>query len=253
MSARGRAGNYPAGDSGLGLGLNLGAEAAAQPGAAPGRTADATAGPPLGAICTELALPLSAVQQRQLLDYLALLERWNHTHNLTAVREPAAMVTLHLADCLAAAAAVQRHASAHRVGRILDVGSGGGLPGVVLAIMRPQATVVCVDAVAKKAAFVRQVAGTLQLPNLQAAHSRVERLGSEPFDLITARAFSALNDLVAHTRHLLAAPGVWAAMKGVRPQDEIAALPPEVEVFHVEPLAVPGLTASRCIVWMRPR
>jgi 16S rRNA (guanine527-N7)-methyltransferase len=141
---------------------------------------------------------------------------------------------------------------------ILDVGSGGGLPGVVLAITMPGVTVDCVDAVGKKAAFVRQVAGELGLPNLHAHHSRVESLrppvaAVAGYHLITSRAFASLADFTAWTAHLLAPGGAWAAMKGQQPDDEIQALNGRVEVFHVEPLAPPGMTAQRCLVWMRPR
>jgi 16S rRNA (guanine527-N7)-methyltransferase len=184
------------------------------------------------------------------LQYLDLLQRWNATYNLTAVRDRAAMLTQHLADCLALIEPLLRRGI---TGRVLDVGSGGGLPGVVLAIMLPALDVTCVDTVGKKAAFVRQVAGALALPQLHAVHARVEALGAPGFDLITARAFASLADFVSLTRRHLAPGGVWMAMKGKIPTDEMAALTADVEVFHVEPLAVPGLDAERCLVWMRPK
>jgi 16S rRNA (guanine527-N7)-methyltransferase len=134
---------------------------------------------------------------------------------------------------------------------VLDVGSGGGLPGVVLAICMPELTVTCVDTVAKKAAFVQQVAATLKLPNLRGIHARVESL-TEPYPVICSRAFASLPDFVTWSRSALAEGGVWMAMKGKHPQDEIAALPPETQVFHVEPLTVPGLDVERCMVWLRP-
>jgi 16S rRNA (guanine527-N7)-methyltransferase len=121
----------------------------------------------------------------------------------------------------------------------------------VLAVTEPNWDVSCVDTVGKKAAFVRHVAGELGLPNLHAEHARVEHLQRAPFDVITSRAFASLADFVRLTRHLLAPGGVWMAMKGKRPDDEIAALPAGVEVFHVEPITVPGLDAQRCLVWMR--
>ena len=204
----------------------------------------------LDPMCAELGLTPTEVQASALSRYLDLLQRWNATYNLTAVRDRAGMLTQHLADCLAVLPSLQRHAPQ---GRLLDVGSGGGLPGVVLATMLPHWDVTCVDAVAKKAAFVRQVAGTLSLPNLHAAHSRVEGLKTPPFDLITSRAFASLADFIALTRQHLAPGGVWMAMKGRVPEDEIAALPPDVHVFHVEPLQVPGLDAQRCLVWMQAR
>lgn len=214
-----------------------------------------------GLAALDLALPDAAV--RQLLDYMAALERWNRVYNLTAVRAPAEMLTHHLLDSLAVVAPLRRHlglppvpaqapggSSAAPV-RVLDVGSGGGLPGVVLAIACPDLQVTCVDAVAKKAAFVGQVAASLRLPQLRGVHARVESLVG-PFDLICSRAFASLADFATWSRAALAPHGVWMAMKGRVPHDEMAALPADVEVFHVEPLTVPGLEAERCLVWMRP-
>jgi 16S rRNA (guanine527-N7)-methyltransferase len=196
----------------------------------------------------------------RLLAYLDLLARWNATYNLTAVREPQQMLTQHLADCLAVVGPLSRQldqvprsdSDKSPSLRVLDVGSGGGLPGVVLAAMLPRWQVVCVDTVGKKAAFIRQVAAELGLGNLDAEHARVEALRAVPFDVITSRAFSSLVDFTRLTRQLLAPQGVWMAMKGKVPRDEISALPAEIQVFHVEPLAVPGLDAERCLVWMRP-
>jgi 16S rRNA (guanine527-N7)-methyltransferase len=185
--------------------------------------------------------------------YLALLAQWNAAYNLTAVREPALMRRLHLDDCLAVVEPLRRQLGRLSPVRILDVGSGGGLPGVVLALAEPRWDVTCVDSVGKKAAFVRQVAADLALPNLHAEHARVEALRAPPFDVITARAFAALPDLVRLTRPLLAEGGVWMAMKGKRPDDEMAALPTDIEAFQVEPLTVPGLEADRCLVWMRTK
>ena len=203
----------------------------------------------LPSLCAQLGLAPSAAQFQALADYLALLQRWNQTYNLTAVRDPAAMLSHHLADCLAVLAPLDARL---QKGRALDVGSGGGLPGMVLAIMRPALDITCVDTVGKKAAFIRQAAGQLALPNLHAAHARVEQLSLPPFDLITSRAFASLADFATLSRPLLAPQGVWMAMKGKRPGDELAALPSDVVVFHVEPLTVPGLDAERCLVWMRP-
>ncbi|HEY8047957.1 MAG TPA: 16S rRNA (guanine(527)-N(7))-methyltransferase RsmG, partial [Ramlibacter sp.] len=136
--------------------------------------------------------------------------------------------------------------------RLLDVGSGAGLPGVVIALAFPGVDVDCVDAAAKKAAFVRQVAGALGLPNLKGLHSRVEDVPGH-YGVITARAFSSLPDLVSRSGHALESGGAWMAMKGKIPTDEVAALPAEIEMFHVEQLQVPGLDAERCLVWMRRR
>ena len=205
-----------------------------------------------------LGLELSEAQITQLLDFLALLQKWNKVYNLTAVRDPQEMLTHHLLDSLAAVPPLRRHVaqtgqgSAARPGaRLLDVGSGGGLPGVVFAICCPEVDVSCVDTVAKKAAFIQQAAGTLGLSNLHGIHARVETLAG-PFDVVSCRAFAALADFTAWSRQALAPHGVWLAMKGKHPHDEIAALPADVGVFHVEQLTVPGLQAERCILWLRP-
>lgn len=207
----------------------------------------------LRAACETLGLNVLARQIAAMWRYLDLLQRWNSTYNLTAVREPGAMVTQHLVDCLAAVAALERSGVVAGGGRVLDVGSGGGLPGVLLAILRADWSVTCLDAVGKKAAFVRQVAGALDLPNLRAVHARVEQWPGEPFDLVTARAFASLTDLARLSERLLKRGGQWMAMKGQVPDAEIAALPPDIEAFHVEQLLVPGLDAHRCLVWMRRR
>ena len=197
-----------------------------------------------------LGLNLSADQAAQLLAYVALIQKWNKVYNLTALRDPADMLTHHLLDSLTAVAPLRRHTQGQPV-RVLDVGSGGGLPGVVLAICMPELQVTCVDTVAKKAAFVQQVAASLKLPNLRGVHARVESL-TDPYPVICSRAFASLPDFVTWSRAALADGGVWMAMKGKHPQDEIDALPADVKVFHVEPLAVPGLDVERCMVWMRP-
>lgn len=201
-----------------------------------------------------LGQPVAAANALALGTYLGLLARWNTTHNLTAIRDPAQMLTHHLADCVAVLPALLRHLARHPARRVLDVGSGGGLPGVIIAIMAPQLDVTCVDSVGKKAAFIRHAAGELALPNLHAEHARVEDLHpAERFDVITSRAFATLADFVNASRHLVAPGGVWMAMKGRAPDDEVAELPADVEVFHVKPLRVPSLDAQRCLVWMRAR
>jgi 16S rRNA (guanine527-N7)-methyltransferase len=215
---------------------------------------------PLGQGLERLGLEVALPARRQLVEYLALIDRWNRVYNLTAVRNPADMLVQHLLDSLAVVIPLRRHLHARGVGpdvdgasaRILDVGSGGGLPGVVLSVVERQWDVTCVDAVAKKASFIRQVAAELGLPNLHAQHARVEDLLAPPgFDIVTSRAFASLADFVSLTGHLLSATGVWMAMKGKVPEDEVADLPAGIEVFHVEPLEVPGLEAQRCLVWMR--
>jgi 16S rRNA (guanine527-N7)-methyltransferase len=203
-----------------------------------------------------LRLDLPAPTQVQLLRYLDLMAHWNRVYNLTAVREPAAMLTQHLLDCLAIVPPLQRQLAEAGQGcaglRVLDVGSGAGLPGVVLAICEPGWQVTCVDAVAKKASFIRQVALELGLSNLQASHQRVEAMAGEAFGLITSRAFATLADFVNLTRERLAPGGHWVAMKAHLTPDEREGVPADVELFHVEPLLVPGLDAARCLAWLRP-
>jgi 16S rRNA (guanine527-N7)-methyltransferase len=198
-----------------------------------------------------LGLNLSADQIRRLLDYMALIQKWNKVYNLTALRDPADMLTHHVLDSLTAVTPLARHTQGQAI-RVLDVGSGGGLPGVVLAICMPELSVSCVDTVAKKAAFVQQVAVSLKLPNLRGIHARVESL-TDPYDVICSRAFASLPDFVTWSRAALKEGGVWMAMKGKHPQGEIDALPADVGVFHVEPLVVPGLDVERCMVWMKPQ
>jgi len=200
-----------------------------------------------------LGLVLSDLQVGQLLDYLALIQKWNKVYNLTSVRDPAEMLSLHLLDSLAAVPPLQRHLASLGQGarKLLDVGSGGGLPGVVFAICCPELSVSCVDTVAKKAAFVQQVAAELRLGHLRGVHARVESL-SGPFDVVSCRAFASLPDFVNWSQAALGEGSVWLAMKAKHPVDELAALPATVQVFHVEQLQVPGLEAERCIIWMKP-
>jgi 16S rRNA (guanine527-N7)-methyltransferase len=200
--------------------------------------------------CRALGLDVSDGQVGKLLAYLDLIAKWNKVYNLTAVR-PGEMLVQHLLDSLAAIPPLHRQL-AGRPARLLDVGSGAGLPGVVFAICGPELQVDCVDTVGKKSAFVQQVAGQLQLPHLRGLHDRVERLAG-PYDVVCSRAFASLPDFVAWSAAALAGDGVWLAMKGKNPVAEIEALPPQAEVFHVEQLQVPGLGAERCIVWMRKR
>ena len=215
----------------------------------------------------QLGVTLTDEQIHALLAYLSLLQKWTKVYNLTAVRDPAEMLTHHLLDSLAVVAPLRRHIQESATGRVLanksirllDVGSGAGLPGAVLAIVCPELDVTCVDTVGKKAAFIQQAAVTLQLPNLRGVHARVEELKAAPFDIVTSRAFASLLDFVTLTRFHVKQPiedsknrgGVWLAMKGKHPAEEIAALPADVAVFHVEPLVVPGLDAERCLIWIR--
>ena len=205
----------------------------------------------LQAAGAELELRLSASQIATLTHFLDMLGRWNATYNLTAVRDPPRMLTHHLFDCLAIVPPLRRQLGRPEGKRLLDVGSGGGLPGIVLAVAEPALEVVCVDAVGKKAAFVRQAAAELGLPNLTSIHSRVEQMKANQFDVIASRAYAALRDFVQTTRSLLPADGVWLAMKGKIPVEELASLPPDIEAFHVEHIVVPALEAERCLVWMK--
>ncbi len=209
--------------------------------------------PALEAGVRELGLALSGAQIDQLLAYQDLIAKWNKVYNLTSVRDPAEMLTHHLLDSLAAIPPLLRQTEGRPV-RLLDVGSGGGLPGVVIAITCPQIEVHCVDTVLKKATFIQQVAASLRLPNLRGIHARVESLTAEQgggYDVVCSRAFASLVDFTTWSRSALKPDGVWMALKGKHPADELAALPASVAVFHVEQLQVPGLGAERCIVWLR--
>ncbi len=195
----------------------------------------------------QLQLELNYTQIGQLLNYQALIAKWTKVYNLTAVRDPAEMMTHHLLDSLAVIAPLKRHMVQ---GSLLDVGSGAGLPGAVIAVCCPAIAVTCVDTVAKKATFIKQVSLELKLPNLSGLHARVENI-AQPFDVICSRAFASLLDFTQWSATALAPAGVWMAMKGKHPADELAALPATVDVFHVEQLQVPGLGAERCVIWMR--
>lgn len=192
-----------------------------------------------------LQLDLSDKQLTQLMDYLALLAKWNTVYNLTALRDLKQMVTHHLLDSLAV---VPAFAGAKNV---LDVGAGGGLPGIVLAIARPNMRVSLVDTVHKKTAFLTQVKAELGLANVSVYTGRVEQLKvPQKFDVITSRAFAELNDFVTWSGHLLEEGGRFIALKGVMPKDEIARLPAGWKVGKVESLTVPGLDAERHLVFI---
>jgi 16S rRNA (guanine527-N7)-methyltransferase len=203
-----------------------------------------------------LGLALSADQQAQLLAYMDLIAKWTKVYNLTAVRDAGEMLTHHLLDSLAVVAPLRRELAklvlpeGQTQTNLLDVGAGAGLPGIVIAITCPEVSVTCVDTVAKKAAFIQQVAATLKLPNLKGLHARVESL-TQPYDVVCSRAFASLVDFTTWSQSALASHGVWMAMKGKHPDQELAVLPESVKVFHVEQLQVPGLDAERCIIWMR--
>lgn len=190
-----------------------------------------------------LGLPPDAKAEEQLLAYLDLLLKWNKTYNLTAVRDPEQGLSHHLLDSLAILPWVDERT-------LLDVGSGGGLPGIPLAILRPELSVTLVDTVQKKASFLQQAAIELGLPNVRVVHGRVEKLQGQ-FGQIVARAFASLPDLVAWTRHVLAPGGHWLAMKGTMPEEELARLPAGVVVERRLPLVVPGLDAERHLLILK--
>ena len=206
----------------------------------------------------QMKVPLTETQANKLLDYLDLLQKWNKAYNLTAVRERPAMLTQHLLDSLS----IVPHLPP---GDLLDVGSGGGLPGIPLAILQPERSITLIDTVGKKVAFLKQAAMTLGLKNLQAVSDRIESWqpsANSPanssashvggYALITARAYATLATLVGQTRRLLAENGAWYAMKGVFPDAEMAELPPDVVVKAVIPLQVPDLGAERHLVVLAP-
>ena len=192
-----------------------------------------------------LGLSIAEPVQRKLLDYILLLDKWNKVYSLTAVREPERMIGLHLLDCLAMLPYV-------KASRLLDVGSGGGMPGIILAICHPEWQVIMIDSNSKKTGFLQQAAISLQLGNVTVVTSRVEQYQpAQLFDVITSRAFADLGDFVAWSQHLLAPGGCYAAMKGVYPQDEVARLPVGFVVSDVVPLQVPGLDAERHLLTIR--
>jgi 16S rRNA (guanine527-N7)-methyltransferase len=193
----------------------------------------------------ELSLGLDDKQHEQLLDYLALLFKWNSVYNLTSVRDPMQMVTHHLLDSLAAVPAFAEAVN------VLDVGAGGGLPGIVLAIARPGMKVSLIDTVHKKTAFLKQVKAELELANVTVYTAKVQELQvQQKFDVITSRAFADLSDFVNWSGQLLAEDGKFIALKGVAPADEQERLPAPWKVSDLKPLQVPGLDAERHLVFI---
>lgn len=193
----------------------------------------------------DMQLAVSPAQQEQLMDYLTLMFKWNSVYNLTSLRDPVQMVTHHLLDSLAAVPAFEDAKN------VLDVGSGGGLPGVVLAIVRPDMKVSMIDTVHKKTAFLTQVKAELGLANVTVYTMRVEQLQvSDKFDVITSRAFADLSDFVNWSSHLLAEGGRYIALKGTAPKDEQERVPAAWKVTQVEPLQVPRLGAERHLVFI---
>ena len=190
-----------------------------------------------------LDITLAAEAQHKLLAFRDLLLKWNKTYNLTALRDPAQAISHHLLDSLA----ILPHVG---TGNLLDVGSGGGLPGIPLAIARPDLSVSMVDTVQKKTTFLQQAVIELALKNVTVHHARVEEMQGQ-YDQISSRAFAEIGLFISLTRHLLAPNGRWLAMKGVRPDDELNALPADITVEAIIPLTVPGLDAERHLIILK--
>jgi len=209
----------------------------------------------LRAAATELGLTLGDAQREQLREFLAQMQRWNRTYNLTALRDPGQMLVQHVFDSLAVVAPLAQELDGIAAPRLLDVGSGGGVPGVVLAIVRPDWQVVCVDAVEKKTAFVRQMAAVLRLANLTAQHARVEALPPQHCNAVISRAFASLTDFAALAGRHASEAAPLVAMKGQRPDEEIRVLAADANndwrVAEIQTLSVPELDAQRCMVWLR--
>jgi 16S rRNA (guanine527-N7)-methyltransferase len=194
-----------------------------------------------GLAALDITLPAEA--QRKLLAFRDLLLKWNKTYNLTALRDPAQAISHHLLDSLA----ILPHVGA---GNLLDVGSGGGLPGIPLAIARPELSVSMVDTVQKKTTFLQQAVIELALRNVTVHHARVEEMHGQ-YAQISSRAFAEIGLFISLTRHLLAPNGRWLAMKGTQPDDELKALPADITVEAIIPLTVPGLDAERHLIILK--
>lgn len=195
----------------------------------------------------QMGIGLGTGQQLLLLEFVTLLRKWNSTYNLTALRDEQSVISHHILDSLTLLPYV--------VGArgLVDVGSGGGMPGIPTAIARPDLPVALLDANSKKISFLQQAVIELGLDNVQVITGRVEAMVGEQFDVITSRAFAELGDFVSLTKQLMAKGGTWAAMKGVYPYEEIAQLPPTVEVVRVDKLQVPHLDAERHMVVLRKK
>jgi 16S rRNA (guanine527-N7)-methyltransferase len=194
-----------------------------------------------------LGVDADAAQRERLRAFVTLLDRWNRTYNLTAIRDPERMLTHHVLDSLAARPWIAGP-------RVLDVGTGGGLPGIPLAIVAPQLHVTLLDSNSKKTAFVLHAAGALGLDNVEVVTTRAETYRPEtPFDTVVSRAFSDLRDFVQRTRALVAPDGCWVAMKGVMPHEELAQLADAADVVSTTALDVPGVDARRHVLVLRPR
>ena len=198
-----------------------------------------------------LGLAVTEEQLSQLIRYASLLQKWNKVYNLTRITKEDDIVNLHLIDSLTLVKAVR---DLHLpLKRVLDVGSGGGLPAIPFAVLEPEADITMVDAVKKKALFLTQVCVELGLKNARALHARIEEVREEPFDAVTSRAFASLSDMCALTSHLLAPDGLWLAMKGKEPKEEMGALNPEIGIDRILRLEVPGVSVERNLIVLRKR
>ena len=207
--------------------------------------------------CQELCLEPTEKQKEQLLEYITLLMKWNQTYNLTAIKDPNQALIQHVFDSLSVIPPIKKYISLKKIQEpeMLDVGSGAGLPGLVIALMIPEARVTCVDPVEKKMTFIRQVAGIFNLVNIKTQHERVENIKTGPFDIVTSRAFASLEDFADLAGYQVKNDGVLVAMKGKKPQEEIEVLEKNTlwKVELIETLTVPQLDAHRCLVWMRKK
>ncbi len=199
----------------------------------------------------EIALELTDDQAERLARFATLLLKWNKTYNLTSIKSAEDVVRLHIADSLTLVQHFDEMVGA--VKTVLDVGSGGGLPAIPLAIMRPDLSVTLVDAVQKKTIFQRQACVACRLSNAKALHVRVETLGDQKYEVITCRAFASLKDMIELTRGLLAENGRWLAMKGKIPDDEIAELPDDVEIEKELPLTLENGKIDRVLIVLKPK
>ena len=194
-----------------------------------------------------LGLSLSTAQQLLLLEYVALLKKWNSTYNLTALRDEATMISHHVLDSLTLLPYIENAQT------LMDVGSGGGMPGIPTAICRPDLQITLLDSNTKKTTFLQQVVIELGLSNVTVASGRVEAMHDKDVDVVTSRAFAELADFISLTKHLLNENGYWAAMKGVYPYEELEHVPASVEVEKVEKIEIPMLQGERHMVIMRPK
>lgn len=195
----------------------------------------------------EMNLTLDTTQQLLLLEYIALLKKWNSTYNLTALRDESKMLSYHLLDSLTLLPYVADAKT------LMDVGSGGGMPGIPTAICRPDLQITLLDSNTKKTTFLQQAVIELGLKNVTVASGRVEAMHDKKVDVVTSRAFAELHDFIALTKHLLNENGYWAAMKGVYPYEELDNVPKNIDVYQIDKLFVPMLDAERHMVLMRPK